>query len=176
MSMSPPDLMLPLIAVAQRDVSLELVQSIRFQHAAMHTALLNLERHTGGKQETINAYSLFASPLLSSYRDLLSTYASNIFLVAKVRVSPKLRTDVVDKDGNEIERTMVQYINEKRMESVRDGCNKTMEELSRKNDELDQVLRQLRKETEQLQAEHAANQSVYAASRLDSAVLTMAAC
>ena len=145
-------------ATAQRDVSLELVQSIRSQHAATQAALLNLNRHTGGKQETINAYSLYASPLLSNYRDLLSGYNAYISFADKVSVSRKMRTDYVPGSGREKDRMVGEYISKVKMRDVRDQCKKTMDELTRKNVKLEQVLKELRDGTEQLQAEHSAVQ------------------
>lgn len=146
------DLLRHTIASAQRDIALDLIHAIRSQHGAVSTALLNLARHTGGKQETIKAYSLFASPLMSSYAEMLESYSANISLVSKVKVSPKLRPPADIQD-----RTMIQYINEKRMEGVRDGCAKTLDQLAHKNGDLEQVLKLLSDGTGQLEEEHAAN-------------------
>ncbi len=99
---------------------------------------------------------------MSNYRDLLAAYNANVAFADKVKVSPKMRSDnLANSSGKEKDRMLGEYINKDKMREVRDQCKRTMDELTRKNNELEQVLKQLREGTEHLQAEHAAVQYVF---------------
>ncbi|CAD6577200.1 MAG: oligomeric, coiled-coil, peripheral membrane protein [Cyphobasidiales sp. Tagirdzhanova-0007] len=134
----------------QLETCLDLITCIRHQRASISAALLNLERHRGGRQEAIHAYSHFASPLLTSYRTLLAVYPASIALVSKVKVSHKMQ---VSKSIETKERLLADYVSKEKMESVRDGCKKTLDELERKNKELETILRTVTQGTEQLKLE-----------------------
>ena len=87
-------------ASAQRDTCLDIVDSIRYQHRALSAALLNLEHHRGGRQATVEAYTTFAAPLLTSYGNLLAVYPASIALVARVRVSGRAQQRVNNNNNS----------------------------------------------------------------------------
>ena len=139
----------------------------------MSAALLNLERHRGGRQDQIDAYSHFASPVIGGYRKLLAVYPSALGLTTRVRVSHKMQigtsaaatpaaaagassststqpsaTATAVKD-----RWLSDYVNKDKMESVRDSCKATLDDLEGKNRQLTETLAKVAKGTEQLRVE-----------------------
>ena len=59
----------------------------------------------------------------------------------------------VSKSIETKERLLADYVSKEKMESVRDGCKKTLDELERKNKELETILRTVTQGTEQLKLE-----------------------
>lgn len=139
------------IADKQYEASIDLIQVIRHQHKALLAAISNLERHRGGRQDTITAYQHFASPLLTKYADLLYAYPSSMSLVNKVHISAKMQS--AQNNAPPRERLLGDYVSTEKMGTVRDTCERVLNEIVRKNNELENTLRLVEKGTEKLKAE-----------------------
>ena len=68
-----------------------------------------------------------------------------------MRVSHKMQ--VHKNSSDQRERWLADYVSKEKMESVRDGCKKTLDELERRNEELESILRNVTQGTEQLKSE-----------------------
>lgn len=144
----------------QSELTLHLISSIRNQRTALSAAISNLERHRGGRQDAINAYSHFASPLVDSYRSLLAVYPQAIALAEQVRVSHKLQAQTTsstrpispERSGSK-DRYLADYVSLETMQVVRDACQRALDELERKTNELQRVLSVVADGTTALKAE-----------------------
>lgn len=133
----------------QFDASMDFIQCIRHQHLALTAALHNLERHRGGRQEAITAYNHFASPLLTKYKDLLAVYPACMALVSKVRVSAKMQTSPSANTPAK-ERFLSDFVSRDKMENVRDGCQRTLDEIMTKHSDLEKLLKDVAEGTDKL--------------------------
>ena len=88
----PPDYAATHYKVAQRNLATtnDLLSDLSNQRSALSVALANLDRHRTSKQGGVEAFELFASPLLSSQATLLALYQPCLDLVYKIKVHPAL--------------------------------------------------------------------------------------
>lgn len=134
--------------------TLDLLQAIHNQHSAIGVAIANLRRHYAGKQGGAEAFELFASPLLSDYRDLLDSYEAGWNAIAHVRVHPALLS------GRPQDKVLADYVNKEKMQTIRETCARDFADLQTRFQNLRGLLSAVAKGADELAAEHEANECV----------------
>lgn len=143
------------VAVTYHESINELLSALHLQRSALSVALANLDRHRAGKQDSVDAFELFASPLLQNYSKVLAECPYATDLVKRIKVHTAFASQRLSPNNNTKDRVLADSLSLDKLRTITQGCEKVYTEMKAKSSELTTLFRGVAIESSELDKEHA---------------------